>query len=578
MRLVSTWLALALLVVPACGDSEPASGPDGGVIVTPDAGPDETDKMFEPDRVVQVSIDIDEADWDELRVQARSWNMFIGDDCQAEPFPKPYTYFPATVTVDGVVVSQAGVRKKGFLGSLDPYKPSLKIKFDEYVADQKVSGMSRMTLNNNRQDRSFIKQCIGYALFRDAGIPAPRCNFAHVTVNGTDMGVFAHVESVKKPYLRRHFSDDDGVLYEGTLSDFRDGWIGTFEQKTNKTTPTTAALDELSAALQLPDDQLLAALDPILDVDRFINFWATEVLIAHWDGYANNTNNYYVYNDPTTGQLQFMPWGIDGILEDANPFPDGASPPKVVYATGLLTRRLYLLPETRTKYLDRMRALLSEVWSESALLAEIDRMEALIGDIAQDDPFADGLIVADEIDKVRDFVRVRRQVLTAELDSPPGWTYPLRETFCFAEVGQVQGTFSTTFGDLNRDPFTSGTASIAGDTNGTNIVTSQQGSRAGLNTDGEQGPQAEIHVMALRDDGKILFVAFSGPPQQFGPGTFSLDLSTITSFLFEWDPVAMDGRVIGYLADGTLTLTEASTSGGAAVAGSFTSTLVELPF
>jgi hypothetical protein len=37
-----------------------------------------------------------------------------------------------------------------------------------------------MTLNNNKQDPSAIHQCLGYAVFADAGVPAPRCNFAHV--------------------------------------------------------------------------------------------------------------------------------------------------------------------------------------------------------------------------------------------------------------------------------------------------------------------------------------------------------------------------------------------------------------
>lgn len=576
MRLLSTVLPL-LLVVTGCGVKQAGQGADAGVSVA-DAGPDETDKMFDSARVIEVDITMDEADWDSLRLQARGIDMFFGEDCQAEPFPKPYTYFSATVHVDGVEVKQTGVRKKGFLGSLDPNKPSLKLKFDEYVADQKVSGMKRMTLNNNRQDRSFIKQCIAYAVFRDAGIPAPRCNFAHVTVNGNDMGVFAHVESVKKPFLRRHFADDEGVLYEGTLSDFRDGWSGTFEQKTNKTEPTTAGLDAMRLALQSSDSELLAALEPIIDVDQFINFWAAEVLIAHWDGYANNTNNFYVYNDPTSGQLRFMPWGVDGVLADANPFPDGNDPPKVVYATGLLARRLYLLPETRTRYLNRLRELLAQVWNETALLAEVDRMEAQIRDIVTNDPFAEGVDVAAEIELVRDFIRNRNAILTAELDAPPTWDYVLRETFCFADVGTITGSFSTTYGDLNRDPFTVGTATVGGDIHGSTIVTTQQGSRAGLNAAAPNGPRVEIHALAWRDDGMLLFTVFSMPPGAFMAGLLTLDFGEVESFLYEYDPIADEGRVIGYLADGSLTLSSVSTTPGGQVTGTFTSTLIEFPF
>jgi len=562
----------------ACGDTEPATTPDSGIITTPDAGVDLTDRMFDPDRVIEVAITMDAGDWDALRVQARSIDMLFGADCQDAPFPKPYTYFPAAVTVDGISLDQVGVRKKGFLGSLDSYKPSLKLKFGEYVADQTLSGLQRMTLNNNRQDPAFIKQCIGYAVFRDAGIPAPRCNFAHVTVNGTDLGLFAHVESVKKPFLRRHFADDEGVLYEGTLSDFRDGWTGTFEQKTNKSVPTMAAIDAMRSALTVSSAQLLDALAPILDVDEFINYWATEVLIAHWDGYANNTNNFFLYADPVTGQVHFLPWGIDGILFDANPFPDGPAPPKAVYATGFLARRLYNIGETRTKYIARLRALLDQVWDESALLAEIDRMEALVIDLAETDPFSDGVDVRAEIEKVREFVRQRRQVLTPELDNPPVWDSPMRDTFCFLDIGSISGTFSTTWGALDRDPFVAGTSDFTGTINGAALVTTQRGARAGLNAGAQNGPKDEIHVVGWRDNGKLLLLVFSMPPEQLGPGTFTLDFSTVESFLFEFDPVAMDGQIIAFLSDGTLTLTAASSTDGAAVTGSFTATLIQSPF
>lgn len=577
MRRVATCLSACLVGVLACGDTDSASGPDAGTIVTPDAGPDLTARLFDPNRVIEVEITMDAADWDALRVQARSIDMLFGDDCQAQPFPKPYTFFPATVTVDGITVEQVGVRKKGFLGSLDDNKPSLKLKFDEYIPDQTVSGMQRLTLNNNRQDPAFIKQCIGYGVFRDAGIPAPRCNFAHVTVNGMNLGLFANVESMKKPFLRRHFADDEGVLYEGTLSDFRDGWLGTFEQKTNKTMPSTTAIDELYQALRVSSSGLLDALAPHLDVDEFINFWATEVLIAHWDGYANNTNNFFFYDDPVTGQVHFMPWGIDGILFDANPFPDGPAPPKVVYATGYLTRRLYNIAETRTRYITRLRELLDEVWDESALIAEIDRMEALVIDIAEADPFAEGVDVRAEIELVRQFVRQRRQVLGPELDNPPVWDYPLRDSFCFGEVGSIQGSFTTTYGDLNRDPFTAGTASITGTLDGAVIIADPIGSRAGLNAAAENGPKTEIHVVGVRN-GNLLFVVFAMPPEAFGPGTYTLDFATVESFLFEWDTTAMMGRIIGFLADGTLTLSDASATAGGAVAGSFSATILESPF
>ena len=67
--------------------------------------------------------------------------------------------------LDGEIVEEVGVRKKGFLGSMDTERPSLKIKFGEYVEGQELQGLKRMTLNNSRQDPSLLRQCLAYGLF-----------------------------------------------------------------------------------------------------------------------------------------------------------------------------------------------------------------------------------------------------------------------------------------------------------------------------------------------------------------------------------------------------------------------------
>ncbi|MCP4172916.1 MAG: hypothetical protein GY758_19325, partial [Fuerstiella sp.] len=67
-----------------------------------------------------------------------------------------------------------------------------------------------------------------------ANSPAPRCSYAHVRVNGNDLGVYCHVESAKKPLLRRNFGTDEGTLLEGTVTDFFADWEKSFERKTGK--------------------------------------------------------------------------------------------------------------------------------------------------------------------------------------------------------------------------------------------------------------------------------------------------------------------------------------------------------
>ena len=121
----------------------------------PARDPVETEDIFNPDHMIEVAIEIDPADWDEIRHQNRDFMEDILDPiCAGEPARSPYTYFPGKVTVDGVAIEPVGVRKKCFAGSCDENRPALKIKFNEYLEGQRFHGLRRLTLNNCRQDFS----------------------------------------------------------------------------------------------------------------------------------------------------------------------------------------------------------------------------------------------------------------------------------------------------------------------------------------------------------------------------------------------------------------------------------------
>ncbi|HEU5060616.1 MAG TPA: CotH kinase family protein, partial [Kofleriaceae bacterium] len=368
---------------------------------------EEAAPLFAADRVLEVSIDMAPAAWDALRAQTRTPDQLLDrPDCLGSPFPNPFTYFPATVTVDGELIEAAAVRKKGFIGSLSADKPSLKISVDEMDPERTFHGLEKITLNNSIQDPAYIDQCIAYALFDRAGLPAPRCNFAHVTVNGQPLGTYVHVESVEDELLDHHFGSSDGNLYEGTLSDFLPAWSGTFEKKSNELENDWSDIDAIITAAAAPDAELLAALDEVIALDEFIRFWALESLMRHWDGYAGNINNFWLYE--AGGRLHFLPWGTDQVLLDRNPV-QGDEAPTSLYATGYLAYRLYRHPEGRQRYLAAVRDLLDQVWDEAWLLGEIDRMAALIGPGITSQEFGPAVMSR------REFVMNRRAAVREDL-------------------------------------------------------------------------------------------------------------------------------------------------------------------
>ncbi|MBW2276207.1 MAG: CotH kinase family protein [Deltaproteobacteria bacterium] len=555
---------LVLALIAGCQSAKDAGDPDAGAWV------DESDKLFDPSEVIEIDIWLEPDDWDLIRHQERSILDIFGVGCLEEPFASPYTYVRGTVEVDGVALSDVGVRKKGFLGSLDDEKPSLKIKFDEYLNGQQLYGLDRLTLNNCKQDPSLVRQCIGYDLFRDADVPAPRCNFARVTVNGADLGIYAHVESVKKQFLRRHFDDDEGNLYEGTLSDFREGWTGTFEKKTNKDDPGGDDIQALRAALEADDADLVGAIEPLVDLDRFYTFWAIEVLVGHWDGYTSNTNNYFVYHDPISDQFHFMPWGIDAILVEGEEVP----PIRSTFATGVLPWRLYRYSQTRDQYVSRLEELLDTVWDEESLHAEIDRMEALLS------PYIDGT-VSDSIDDVREFVSAQRGIIEDELSGgPPEWTQELREEICFEEIGELEVTFATTFGTLETaDPFSAGSGTMSGLIEDVAIEPLAVGAAAGFDTESEDDEMSVVIVPAWMED-ETLLVAFVSLPSALlvGGGVVEVDWTKTMVFLMRIWPEAEEDELVGVLGGGAIEFDQAATIDGATVAGQLSGPLVFFPF
>jgi hypothetical protein len=363
---------------------------------------DQSEFMFGPDRLLDVNIRLSQADWDALRVEEIDVLSLIASPvCGTAPFVDlgpPYNFYSSEVTVDGQTLTNVGVRKKGFFGSLSTTKPSFKVKFDELVGGQQLNSMDRLTLNNNLQDPAHITQCLGYDLMRKAGIPAPRCNFAHVAVVAVDGliettvvdAIFSHIDSIKDPFLRKHFGSDQdqGRLYEGTLSDF---WTGSFrntiEPKTLSAAANTAEIDALTTA-------------------------AGEGLIGHWDGYVDDQNNFWFYVDPADGLMRFIPWGTDDTFGQGNPLRGGdPTHADAIVPRSALARRLYEIPSTKALYLAELQNQLDNVWDETVIHSEIDRMEALITPIAGN--------LTTELNQVRTWVDDHRALVQAEIDVPP---------------------------------------------------------------------------------------------------------------------------------------------------------------
>jgi hypothetical protein len=552
---------------PPLDDAGPPDSPPPDA-TPPDAPPPKPTSVYDPEHVHEVVLTLPPAEWDALRFEHNDPASVLGGMCLTAPKDTPFVQHHAALTIDGQVFSDVAIRKKGFLGSQSVSRPSLKIRLDEYVPGARFFDADRLTLNNSKQDPSFLRTCLAFELFRRAGVPASRCSFAHVVVNGDDLGVYANVEPMEKEMLAQHFTDTSGNLYEGQFSDFREAWQDTYDKKTNEADPDRSDLAALSQALLAPDAELLGKVDALLDREAFLTYWAMEALVGSWDGYTNNQNNHYVYHDPTSGKLRFLPWSPDATFA---PDPRGAEDaPSSLYAWGAVPNRLYQLPEIRTQYRARVLKLLDEVMKKELVLAELDRMQALIA------PFVgewDAGFLA-EVDAIRAFVGARSEVVLAELgDGPLPWTSGLHGSPCVHPTGLVSGSFSTKMGTTAKNnPLVTGTGKLHLELEGMLQDSTAMGVAAGFD-----GPSVQIQTVSFLGNNQVRVTAILIDRTLFAPGkSVPFDWQQAFGVFGSVDLATEHFTMLGYLNEGSVELDAASLADGAPVSGTFSSNLLTL--
>ncbi|HWN93974.1 MAG TPA: CotH kinase family protein, partial [Methylomirabilota bacterium] len=280
----------------------------------------------------------------------------------------------ATVSEAGRVYTNVSVQLKGYT-TFRPIDrlPSLTLDFNKFVPKQKFHGLTKVSLNNSLQDPPRLHEKFSRELFAAANVPVPRSDYALVTLNGRDLGLYVLTEGFDKSFLKRHFARADGTLYEGGILRDIDQ---SFSPGSGKNAKSDAAVQNLITASREPDvEQRHRALEAILDVDQFLSMMAIETILCHSDSYSMNRNNYRLYHDPESGKLVFIPHGMDRVLgAHRSPLQLEAVPP----ALGLVARGFLSVPELRTRYVERIGLLFTNLFQPAELCGRVQEMDAKI--------------------------------------------------------------------------------------------------------------------------------------------------------------------------------------------------------
>ena len=128
----------------------------------------------------------------------------------------PRTYIQAKIIEGDRVLTNVAIRLRGHgsFRSLDE-KPNFAINFHEFATNQTYRGLKKLMFNNSVQDATGFAEFLATQLFRDAGLPAARVTHARVQLNGRDLGLYVVIEAMTREFLKQHFKNPNGNLYEG---------------------------------------------------------------------------------------------------------------------------------------------------------------------------------------------------------------------------------------------------------------------------------------------------------------------------------------------------------------------------
>ena len=332
--------------------------------------------IFDNTYVHELHIRLDDAAWEAIEADAHA---FVSGD----------------VEYDGYEVEDVGVHIRGKIGSyrLIEGKPKWKIDFAEYRDGQELFGLHTLLFNNEVVDCSGLKEPLGYAVFRAAGIKAPRTAFARVYVNDLDYGLYTVLESPDADFLAKNWADGTGNLYDGKYL-----WYGGGSYSLIDFTPSQDYLFQLEEGTDVAFKDIRAVTHSVqtstgsgnyedgtdvVDWDQFHTYLAVEQWIGHDDGYALNTNNYRVYFNPEDGRAQWVPYDLDyAFLNDYDWGMSWWSP------RGAVVAGCWSDADCIAAQKEAMRTLVDTL-DVDALMAEFDGWSALVREDQMNDPRAE---------------------------------------------------------------------------------------------------------------------------------------------------------------------------------------------
>ncbi len=213
-------------------------------------------------------------------------------------------------------------------------KFSLKLDFDRFAPQQRLDGLKALNFRSMSKDPTKMHERLGFALFRDMGIVAPRAVHARLYVNGQYWGLFSVVEQVDGRLTRARLPQSgSGNLYKETWPEtsFTDQRLRE-ARRSNRRPRDSIDVSDFAAFRDVVTSETTEAgnfkerLGRLVDLEYLARYMAVDRGIANFDGVVSSyafgagvRHNFYWYRDSPGKPFILIPWDLDQVLVHPEP-------------------------------------------------------------------------------------------------------------------------------------------------------------------------------------------------------------------------------------------------------------------
>jgi spore coat protein CotH len=337
MRQIFRWIGLISLV--GCTIEEPLSSTsDNGVTQN-------LNELYPELQVLEPYIeDVNHlSDYIYSQEKVHRFDLYITDENLEilDNDPAAEKYVSASLVFENQHIENVGIRYKGSIGAwvgclsgsdwTNPSgfktcpKLSMKIKLNRQ-SDRTFYQLKKLQFHSQNLDPTKMHERLGYYLFRDFNVVAPRSNHVVLYINGEFNGLFANTENIDGAFTDHHFENGKGNLYKEVwpINSFGQAQDESYFKDGLKTNEEIADVSKMRAFGEEIEEQEYAA-HLWMDKTLFLKHLVVDRRIRHDDGFLHwyqnegtsySNHNFYWYEFPNSNIFQLIPWDLDNAFEN----------------------------------------------------------------------------------------------------------------------------------------------------------------------------------------------------------------------------------------------------------------------